>query len=270
MFFIENYNSICLFPIFREIIDAHKGDEGSYVTKKGCNYNLLTPYLLLKENNACNEIMLYLADIQSINDSYLKEVSCKYLYFLVSPYIKDRDNDINHIKNIYSAFLKGYKYSLGNHPDHICIKYKDTITVDDLTILNAIHDVRTYFKEIKDVNREKSYNDDYFIQTVNIIKNHYKEPIKTVVQKIYKEKLIPCEKRNISFPILITVLVMVLICVFLFTLSYTTLGSYIQNNIRILKNKRNNSNNEWNIMPPSEVSRNTYSDDEFNVFYNFN
>ncbi|GAW84502.1 variable surface protein [Plasmodium gonderi] len=267
---IIDYNLMRYFSICNEMIDKHK-DDGEDLWGNDCNATFNNSSSVYSINRKiCQQALLYLADIHNINDMYLGEYGCKYLYYWISPNLNKWKNDIDDIKSVYIKLLNLYGNKFLKGLNHKCYKYKDDITEDDLQVLKAMYDIRTYASNNKKIGYDNVYNGNDFSVAVNIIKNHYELPVKTEIREVVKDQLIPCNKTNIGVPIIITVIVMLITSIFLFMLyKYTTLGSYLRLRVKNIKRNMNNDNEEWNKRQSTEISRNILSDSRYNIFYNF-
>ncbi|GAW84528.1 variable surface protein [Plasmodium gonderi] len=275
------YKFLPLLPIYNEIMNNYKneantGTGGSWHSDV-CNIKHRQKRLEiindenLKKQNICTEAMLYLVDIQTMDNSTLEKSSCIYLYFWLSHNLK-HINNIEDITNNYDNLLKLYE-SFGNGlPDHKCNKYKIQI-IEDLRLIKDIHDIHNYAKKRKIINLNK---DATFVQKAMSLKNYYDKKIQTkgtvtcdTKMTSVTETAVSC-KNNIAFPIIITLFVTSLITISLFILhKYTSFSSYLKSIISYKRNKYNHIGEEINRFHGPQISNSIVRDDEYYMLYNY-
>ncbi|GAW84037.1 variable surface protein [Plasmodium gonderi] len=280
-----NYNKIIyiyywvnLFPIFNDIIVKYKDDNGGAIWGKECPKILNDPLIDNSLKNApnnkeiCIQAMLYLGDIDTIENKLLREIACKYFYYWICHNIQSINN-VQDIKNNYDGFLKIFRENVKEQPKYVCANQFEDVIYEDLEILKYIN---LMYKKY-DRNRWTHWNyskKDFYEAAINTI-NKYSEKIETrdiltceSREDTITQILTPCKSSMFS-PIIITMVLTLLISISLMIFfKYTKYGSWLQYVILRRTNEMKFISEEIKRMNETDRERSVNRNIRHNILYN--
>ncbi|GAW84664.1 variable surface protein [Plasmodium gonderi] len=218
----------------------------------------------------CNQVMEYLGSVNSAKptDIGLKESGCEYLYYWLYELLHHKYNTFLTVRvdEVYNELLSLFTNRLKIiHGSQINI-YKcleDPIKKIDFPKIRDIYDM--YNKIIKHL----SSNDDIFKDVVDMMKKHNNQ-LETLYDKISKTPTSTPYQRNITAPIMITILGTLLICIFIFVLlKFSECGLLIRRAIAWKRKLWDNIGEERNIYQDPEISNSLLRDSRYNISYNY-
>ncbi|GAW84267.1 variable surface protein [Plasmodium gonderi] len=260
-----NYGFLKYFPEYEQIMDeCTKNPEDNFIGV--CNsseYDGLTLYAP-NIHAECPTIMSYLYKINYNKDYAFSELGCKYLYYWLYRYLL-LEKYKNSVFTIYHMLLSlNISVFQGKETKNILRPlFKD----EDLKKLTAVYELNKTLHFVN-INCEPE-NDNEFCSEVEGIMGKYNLQKKTPVHESFQGIVSSTCRTNIAVPISITIIVMLLACLFLFVvLKFTSFGSWIRREIQRKRYIWDNTYEEKNIFDESEMFNTSLKNIEHNILYN--
>ncbi|GAW84045.1 variable surface protein [Plasmodium gonderi] len=263
------YNVLKKFPKCKEKMDEcvknsnlGLGSFGESICKNHENADLLRNLIGVNDKleKMCIAAMEYLG---SVNSGSLYEAGCEYFYYWIyHDLLGSEKNRINDIQSVYNLLIEIFT-KIGFSLERLC-KVDESIKIGDFHKIIKVYDA--YNKIVFD---SSSNNDILFNIVVDMMYEHNEQIESLNIQINNPIITTPCQ-RNIAPPIMITILVALLICIFIFVLlKFSGCSLWIRRAIAWKKNHSDRLGDESNMFEIPEISSSFIRDNKYNISYNY-
>ncbi|GAW83915.1 variable surface protein [Plasmodium gonderi] len=263
-----DYSNVKHFLTYKEIMDGYEVNSGdSYAHKCKGLYNSYSFDVESRILEKCPQAISYLKRISDYDDKNKRIIAYNYLhYWIYHDLLQEKKIENNNLPSIYLINVFKEIYKNKSLSDFYSVKFK---TNDDLEKLSIIYEMHKNYDILEKfcLNRDKNGFCDIIKEKIDPYMKIFK--IKDIVAT--KEEVKTTCKSNVSGPIVITFVVTLLICIFLFILikvnCFTSYGTYLRLGLDSIK-KKLSTLGEYKTLQNSDISSRIAMNERYNILYN--